>query len=311
MALEGNQKRRMSRIASAIAALAAMAAVAVAGPAQAGTTAPISVTPNIAAAPDQLQVDLDPTALGAGSELHSELTLLLARGMAFDPTARTARCTAVQASALACPNAANVGFGHAVVHIAGSRNPGGDADVVSYIHAFLGQPAVAGDPASIVFEIELLGVDRVKQAIQQSFGLTIRTEAAVIARVQRLSSGPYGLAITLDSPLGGFEMPGPVTAQLTRFKLQLGAVLLKRVAFYHVYRIETMNGPQTLRVADHRLAAHYLLSNPAGCPASGSWRFQIAAMFPRGTRSLTVRRSCRRGRVPLTPPPSPSAPERA
>jgi hypothetical protein len=146
------------------------------------------------------------------------------------------------------------------------------------------------------------------QAVRQNFGLIIATETSTTGRLTQLSSGPYGLQLQLASPfIAGLRLPPPVTAQLTRFKLQIGAVLLKRVNFFRVLKVPSLSGTRTLRVKDHRLVPHYLFRNPRAC--HGSWPFQFQAGFPGFAETVNASARCTRGRIPLTPPPSPSPPE--
>jgi hypothetical protein len=202
-----------------------------------------------------------------------------------------------------------IGFGHAVVHVAGYLFPGGEDDIVGYITAYLGTPVTPGDPASIVLRVELLGVERIKEAIQQNTGYTIRTVTTVTGRIVNRPAGTYGLRVVFDGLPGGFQAPSPVSVQVTRVKLQLGAVLLKRVKFVRRYAVPGLAGSHVLRVHDHRLVAYNLLTNPPAC--HGSWPFQLRLGFPSQTTTYTARVRCTRGRVPLAPPPSPSALERA
>jgi hypothetical protein len=295
-----------------IAALALALAGAVSVPAAAATaggSAPVHVSPAIASAPNELTVDVNPSAMSPRRQSPSALSFSLPRGMTLDLGSRTRRCSLAQATAINCPAASNVGFGHAVVHVAGYLDPGGDIDLVAYMRTFLGQPAVPGDPASLVFEVQLLGVGRLEQALKQHFGITVPVTSSIVARVIRLGAGPYGLMVRLDSLPGGWSVPAPVTVQLKRFKVQIGAVVLRRVNFVRRYRVQTMNGPRILLVHDHKLVGHYLLRNPTRC--TSTWPFALGAGFPAGTETFVVHTRCSRGRIPLAPPPSPSAPERA
>jgi hypothetical protein len=296
----------------ALCVCAATLATGVSASALAASPAPVSVTPAVTGAPNELLLNIDPAATGAaagGGSTPESLAFSLPRGMALDVQSRSALCTAAEASRVACPARSAIGFGHSVVHVTGYLFPGGDDDVVTYIRAFLGRPVTAGDAASVVLEVQLLGVERIVQAIAQNTGYHLPTTTSITGRVLRLPSGRYGVRVQFEGVPGGFRVPRPVTAEMTQLALQIGAVRFHRVAFEHTYQVETMNGPETLRVPDHRLVPHYLLSNPRSCPRE--WPFQLQIGFPTGVRSVSYSQRCVRGRVPQTPPPSPSAPERS
>jgi hypothetical protein len=286
--------------------------MAAAPAASARPIAPVTLSPAITRAPNELTVDVDPAALGVSAQTPSTLALRLPRGMSLDVRSRRRLCSAADAAAATCPQASNIGFGHAVVHVSGYLDPGGEIDIVSSIEAFLGAPQAPGDPASVVFQVQLLGADRLQQALQQNFGVNLRLQTAVTGRLERLKRGSYGLELTVAGLPGGIPLPAAVTGAgvsvtFTRLKLQLGAVRFRRVPFIRRYAIHTLAGPRTLRIHDHRLVAHYLLRNPSVCRRS--WPFALTLGFPAGTTTtvaMPVR--CVRGRVPLTPPPSPSAP---
>ena len=293
-----------------IAALAAATTTALAAPAAlAGTAAPIGYAPNNVGAPNEFAMDVNPSAAGAGSQTPDRLSLSLPRATQLDVHSRTAECSPAQAAAIACPKSAYIGFGHAIVHVSGYLMPGGETDAVAYLRAFLGHPVVPGDPASIVIEAELLGVDQLKQALQQKFGYDLPTKSTTTGRVQRLGSGPYAFRVSFAGMPGGFSVPSPVTAQMTRFKLQIGAVNFKRHNFFHKYRVATMHGVQTYKIPDHRLIAHYLLRNPPRC--YGSWPFQATFGVGSTNHTYTARAACSRGHAGPIPPPSPSQPERS
>jgi hypothetical protein len=307
-------RRRISIACAAAAAAAAAAAPAAATTAAAG---PVGLSPAITRAPTELTLDLDPSALApaaSSAATPSSIALSLPRGMALHLGARRRLCTAAEAVALSCPSASNIGFGHGVVQVAGYLDPGGEADVVSYVKAYLEAPLQPGDPASIAFEVQLLGVDRIQQAIEQNFGIDVRFDTEVSARVERLRSGPYGLEVWLGGLPGGISLPPAVAGQgvsvrFTRLRLQLGAVRLHRVAFTHTFRFATPGGPRVVRVADHRLVARYLLTDPPAC--RGSWPFELQLTGPGASGTVVDHVPCHRAAVPMIPPPSPSAPQGA
>jgi hypothetical protein len=117
--------------------------------------------------------------------------------------------------------------------------------------------------------------------------------------------------VTLAGLPGGLQVPpgSPVTATITRFKLQLGAVLLKKVTFYHRITVVGLNGVEHLRIKDHRLDLHYLLSDPPTC--TGSWPFQLQVIYPDGIATDVFHSGCPRAPVPLIPPPTPAPADRS
>ena len=296
-------------------ALATLLATAItAGPAAADASSPIALDPSSTGAPTELTVDLDPSAAGQQSTSPTGVSIWLPKGMAADVRARRHLCTPAEASAIRCPPGSDIGFGHGVVHVAGYLHPGGEADAVSYVRAFLGQPVAPGDPASVVFEVQLLGVSQIQQAIQQNFGIRVPFTGTVTGRLERVDSGPYGLKLSLDQMPGGISLPAALTqngvsASFTRLKLQLGAVRFVKHPFFHTYRVATPNGTRTYRVPDHRLIPHYLLRDPRTC--RGAWPFQVQLAYPGAPQTFTTHVSCQRAAVPQTPPPSPSAPQGA
>jgi hypothetical protein len=293
-------------IAAALGSIALFACVAYG--------AAVSLTPAITNAPNELSIDVNPSKLVPSGQSPDAIAFLLPRGIALDLKSRKAMCSPTQAAANACPAPAQIGFGHTVVHVTGYLHPGGATDVLTYIKAYLGRPVFLGDPASIVFEVQLLGVTRVVQALQQNFGFTLQTKQTITARVFKPSSGPYGLEVQLTGIPGGLTLP-PLVAEFvtptwTRFKLQIGAVLAKRVNFTRTFTVPTVNGgTHTIRIPDHMLVLHYLLSDPPTCHST--WPFRLQVGFPAGTRTVSFEARCRKGTVPLTPPPSPSPPEQS
>jgi hypothetical protein len=298
--------RTSAAVGAALAVLALLACAAYG--------AAVSLTPAITNAANELSIDVNPSKLVPSGESPDAISLELPRGIKLDVKARKTVCTAAQAAADACPSAAQIGFGHSVVHLTGYLHPGGATDVLTYIKAYLGQPVFLGDPASIVLRVQLLGVTRVVQALQQNFGFTLQTSQTITARVIKLGSGPYGLEVQLTGIPGGLSLPPLVAAFVTptwtRFKLQIGAVLAKRVNFIRTFTVPTVSGgTKTIRIPDHMLVLHYLLSDPPACHLA--WPFRLQVGFPAGTQTVSFKARCRNGIVPLTPPPSPSLPEQS
>ena len=309
MTLRRSRRRRRRAILATV-----LAGAAAAGPAAAQTASPIALSPAGTGAPTEFSLDLHPSAAAQESSSPSGVAIWLPKGMALDVRSRRHLCTSAEAAAIRCPPGSDIGFGHGVVHVAGYLHPGGDADAVSYVRAVLGQPVSPGDPASVVFEVQLLGVSRIQQAIEQNFGVWIPFTGRVTGRVERVNSGPYGLELSFDQMPGAISLPATlaqngVTASFTRLKLQLGAVRFVKRPFFHHYRVATPNGTRTFRVPDHRLIAHYLLRDPRRC--RGAWPFQVQLAYPGAPQTFTTHVRCSRAAVPQIPPPSPSAPQGA
>ena len=291
-----------------IAALIACTAAAGAAVAGAASSSPVAYTPSSTKAPNELTIDINPSTLVPPNETPEQVALSLPKGTTFDATSRTKTCTPVQAGEEGCPPAAMVGFGHFVVHLTYPGLEGGQTDLLGYLEGYLGKPLNSGDPASISFEVELLGVDKIKAFLHQNFGLVIHTETGVAARIQKLSSGPYGLQISFAG-IPGIQVPPVIGITMTRFKLQLGAVDLKKVTFFHNITVVGLNGPEHLRIKDHRLDLQYLLTDPSTC--HGSWPFQVQVTFPDGVATNTYNNRCTTAPVPLIPPPTPAPSDRS
>jgi hypothetical protein len=242
--------------------------------------------------------DLNPSALTSKAETPNSVALLLPAGWRFDRHAVARECTPSQAASSSCPRAAQIGYGHTVVHVTGYLFPGGETNGVAYMTPFLGPPQHSGDRASIVLQVQVLGLAPFIDAVKQYTGVTIRTAYSLTGRVIPLHSGPYGLKLTVDGFPGGFTVPPPlaqlgVTVSDTRFKLLLGAVRRVTKKVYDYVKAPTISGgTQTLKIPDRRQIGYHMLRKGPNCPGRRSWPYQIQIGFPDGTQKYSAAMSC-------------------
>jgi hypothetical protein len=244
-------------------------------------------------------VDFNPSAAIPKAETPDSLAIDVPRGFTVDTRAVTRECTPAQASAVRCPRASRIGFGHVKVHVSGYLLPGGATDGVAYLTAFLGPPAAQGDPASIVMEVEWLGVDPAFQALNHYLTTKIQPRTSVTGRLVYVRSPTYGLEARFDRLPGGLAIPPPassagIAAAMTRFKVEIGAIRRVRKNIVHRMTVQGLGGPMVLKIKDHVLVARDLLSRPRPCPASGMWPWQIAVGFPDGVQTVAGQVRCHR-----------------
>jgi hypothetical protein len=264
--------------ASAVAAAAPAAAIA-------GVTFAADALPAETHHGSILLADIDPSALTAHQDSPSSIAFELPRGVRLDTRARKRECSAAEAAAIQCPAESKVGEGNAVTRLSGYLFPGGQTDGVAWIEEFLGVPVQAGDPASLVLQIEWLGLDPARNAVAQVFGTQLPRRATVTGRIVPIASGPFGLELRFDALPGGLSVPRPLSAQVIRLKLSFGAVRRQRQNFTRKIRVRTVNGgTQTQRIHDHRLLGFHLLRRPTTCP--GGWPVAVVLGFPSGPETI-------------------------
>lgn len=283
--------------------------------ASAQTTEPVTVTPNKNRHGTVLKVDGNPSALSGMTQSPTSIALFLPRGMRFDTVSRKKLCKAEEAADLRCPRESRIGFGHTIVHLTGYLFPGGETDAVSTFVAFLGEPVQTGDRASLVLQIKLQP-EEVVRGLQEVLGSNApRTESSIVGRFIPVTSGPYGLEVRFDGFPGGFSVPAPLTARVTRFKIALGAIRELKKTYYITRRVTDINRKtgkpykRTIRIKDHRLISHHLFKNPRTC--LGAWPYALRVGFPTGVVTHTGSLPCRSTKkVSRLPPETPSAPQR-
>ena len=114
----------------------------------------------------------------------------------------------------------------------------------------------------------------------------------MIGRIVRLGSGEFGLEARFDNMPGGVRVPpslhaAGVSATITRFKLEVGAVRRMRHNFRRV--IPTPTG--SITVQDHVLIGYHLVTRPTSCPSARLWPWELLVDFPEGQQQI-------RGTVP-------------
>lgn len=303
--------RRSFGLGAAGLAACGLAAAALA---QAPPSEPVTVSPDKNRHGTVLKLDGNPSALSGGTQSPSSIALDLPRGMRLDTVARRRLCRAEEAARVECPRDGRVGFGHTTTYLRGYLFPGGETEVVATLTAFLGAPE-SGTRATLVIQYKLQP-ENVITGLQQEFGsLAPRGKGSVTGRITPLASGPYGLEISFDGFPGGFTVPNPLSARVTRFKLALGAIREIKQTFYHRRRVTDVDRrtgkpyKRTVRIKDHRLITHHLLTNPRRC--NQSWPYALRVGFPSGEVTHTGVFPCRTTkRVSRVPPETPSAPQR-
>jgi hypothetical protein len=244
-------------------------------------------------------LDFNPSTLTSAAETPDSFALFLPAHWRFDHRAVARECSPAQAAAVRCPAEARIGYGHAVVHAEGYLFPGGETDGVVYITPFLGQPERPGDRASIVLEVQLLGLDPLINAANQYLRTKLTPTYSIVGRLTTLATGPYGFEATFGGFPGAVTVPAQlqqqgVSASVTTFKLLVGAVrrVVKRT--YDVVNAPTASGgTQKLRISDREMIGYHLLRKAATCPSDRQFPYQIEVSFPSGDKRLSGVMPCR------------------
>jgi hypothetical protein len=185
-----------------------------------------------------------------------------------------------------------------VIHFTGYLFPGGESDAVAYITPFVGKPQQAGDPASLVLQVEVLGARPFIDAANRYTSQKLQERYSITGRVTPERRGLYGLEASFNGFPGGMTVPpslaqAGVTASITRFKLQIGAVRRVRKPTLDKFSAPTATGgTQTLRVHDHVLLGYHLLRRGGLCPASRLWPWELQVGFPEGVQQITGTVAC-------------------
>lgn len=263
---------------------------AAAPPAYAQSGLPMQLDPTVAGEGTTLLIELDAARLASGGRPAQSLVALLPRGMRLDLRARSARCTRAQARAKRCPAASRVGFGRLAVAISGFLAPGGESELAWSIGAFLGEPARAGDPGSLVLRYELLGADRVAQLLAPALEAVPQTVTVATGRVRR-SSGSFGLELEIPGLPTTVRARTPTTTKPASLELTIGAVRRIRRDFVHRVVVRTLDGRRTEHIPDHELVGHHLLRTPSRC--RGTWASELRIVFPGATTRTRGELFCR------------------
>jgi hypothetical protein len=212
--------------------------------------APVSLDPNIAGEGTSLVLGVDAPA--------APLAISMPRGSRFD------RAAAARGAA--------IGFGRYVEDVQGFLAPGaGSTQLVWSLVAALGKPVHKRDLASVVLTGRLLGADSVSALVQPLLGVPIPATTTTTARLVR-SGGRIQLRI--GSLPAQIAPAPPATATPSRLELSLSAVRRVRETFFHRVRVPTSTGGVRIRrIRDHRLVGHNLLTAPASC--RGSWTYKL------------------------------------
>ncbi len=218
----------------------------------------VRLVPDRAGRGSTLRVDVSPGS--SATSPPQTVALLIARGLKFDPRARSARCTPSQASGSSCPKASQIGTGQLTAHASGALvGPGGEAFDAA-LQLFLAPPPNRGDEAGIVVQYS-----------EGSSGL----HGSVTGRVVRIKTGAYGSELLLRSPLAQ-GIPG-VTVTVDR--LQLTATASRSVTLGHA--------------GSSRRVTRHLITNPPSC--AGSWPYEIVLHYAGGDTTMAGAISCRSG----------------
>jgi hypothetical protein len=243
-------------------------------------------------------IDFNPSTLTSEAETPDSIAFLLPAHWRFDHRAVGRECTPAQATAVRCPAASQIGYGHVEMHLAGYLFPGGDTTVVGYVTPYLGQPQQSGDPASMVLEVQLLGVQSLVDAANKYLSTKIKQTYSITGRIIPLHSGAYGLEASFTGMPGGITIPSELTsagvsATVTRFKLQIGAVRRVRKPKIDKVTAPTLTGgTQVLKIHDHVLVGYHLLRRGPKCPANKLWPVELQVGFPAGTQDLKATVKC-------------------
>jgi hypothetical protein len=244
-----------------------------------------------------VHIDFNPSKSLPTQQTPTAVSFFLPAGWTFDARAVSKECTAAQASAVRCPNAARIGFGVVVTHVTGYLFPGGATDAVAYMTAFLGHPTSPGDLASVVIELDYLSAEPVIREVNKYLGTKIPVESSLTGRLFNSHFGEFNLEVSFSGFPGGIAVPEPfsafgVTAAVTRFKIEIGGVRRVRKPIVHLISVPSVSGGTMIeRVPDHVLVGYHLFTRPAACPRSQMWPWQIDLDSSRGVQELggTVR----------------------
>jgi hypothetical protein len=293
--------------------IAAAAATAVAAVPAAAQAVPLAFDRTVERSGSGFLIDMRTNELSPRTESPAGMSIMLPRGTTLDMLARKRTCSAQRAAAVSCPRTSRIGFGHVVARFTGYLFPGGEVQAVAAMTAYLAPPRVDGDPGSVVLQVRPLGVNAIREVVFGSFGLFLPELRFVWGgRIVRHTSGPYGYEFRLDGLPAGLRLPLPLTGQLIRFKLAIGAVRRLPKTFYRHFRVPVFKGDtityKTRRVKDHYLVPHHLMRNPRRC-LTGGWPWELRVRFPDGEQVTKGRQPCKVGKIPISPPRSPSAPQ--
>jgi hypothetical protein len=221
------------------ATLCAFAALAAPAAAQGTATA----TPNTAGAGTKLHTSVDATQPPISGRIPTQTVLSIQSGYGFDAKAVAKLCTAGQASQDKCPSKSKIGTATVAADYQGTP-------ITIPIQLYLSKPSVAGDLAGF-------------QAIAQIFG-----PHAVVGRIVKSTTMPYGISVVLPSP-GGDAIAS------------FGATFKSFSADFGVSRVikKTTGHGKHKHVKKTR---HYLIRNPASCGA-GTWASNAVMTFSDGT----------------------------
>jgi hypothetical protein len=294
---------------AALAALAVLAATPAAS-AQTRTGPPLRFDRTVERSGSGFVMDLGPAELSLREQSFGAIVVALPQGMALDTRARKRLCSPEQARNAQCPRASLIGFGHLVVRFTGYLFPGGETHAVAQLYAYLGRPTQTGDAASLVLRVKPLGVKAIRQAVFEQFGrFAPQLNFAWVGRIVRIPSGPHGVEFRIEGMPGGLALPAPLAARVVRVKLAIGAVRRLKRTFYRRFTTTTPSGGKRVRrVKDHHLFPHHLLRNPRRC-VGGSWGWELRVVFPDAIQRTVGRQSCKIGKIPISPPRSPSPPQ--
>jgi hypothetical protein len=251
-------------------------------------SAQVTLDPLTADQGTTLLVALEGAAMSQAGRVPSAMDIALASGMRFDKRARARLCTRAQAGRGVCPKDSKAGFGRVATTVTGFLNPGGEVEVAWSISAYLGEPSISGDAASIVLRTELLGADRVAQLLEPALGTSVPRSATIVGRVRR-RSGRFGLELAFGRWPGGLSVPAPMTATPARLDLALGAVRRVRRDFVRSIRVRTQSGYRTQRIPDHELVGYDMLRTPRRC---ASWPYELRLHFGSAIRRTAGQVAC-------------------
>lgn len=294
--------------------IAAAVAVAAAAPPAAAQTRPLGPAlkfdRTVERSGSGFVMDLGPEHLSLRQESFSSIVVSLPQGMALDINSRKRLCSLESARRAVCHRSTLIGFGHIVVRFSGYLFPGGETHAVGQIYAYLGRPTQTGDAASLVLRVKPLGVRAIRQAVFDAFGyFAPQLNFAWIGRIVRVPSGPFGVEFRAEGMPGGLALPLPLAARVVRVKLAIGAVRRLKRTFYRTFRVPTASGgTRTRRVKDHYLFPHHLLRNPRVCDG-GFWPWEVSVVFDDGIQRTAGSQRCKKGKIPISPPRSPSPPQ--
>jgi hypothetical protein len=262
---------RIASPALAAAAVAALAAAAPAGAQSTTTTATVKVAPNRTNRAVLLTIDAAGGTSAAG--IPQGVTVLTARGFGFDPNAVATRCDPAGAQQNSCPAESKIGTGTVDIQVDG---PFAGAIGAGSYHGtseiFLGAPMQAGDLASLIVRLTILG-----------------TTTVATGRVIPLATGPYGLQLAFDPlPQPPVQPPPGYTVNLQALHTDVAATrTMKKVRHKRVRR----NGRLVRRRVVTRIR-HDLVRTPKKC--AGTWPVNVAVRYPARTDTIDTPIACRR-----------------